>query len=56
MDLVHVGSDGMVTSMGVGPDGTINSISQIFSSYTDCWPVLCKNRLKSVEYVGHLPV
>ncbi len=23
---------------------TINSISRIFSSYTDCWPVLFKNR------------
>ncbi len=26
-DSVHVGSDGTVTSMCVGPDGTINSIS-----------------------------
>jgi hypothetical protein len=45
MGSVHVGSDGTVTSsMCVGPDGTINSISRIFSSYTDCLPVLCKNR------------
>ncbi len=43
-DLVHVGSDGTVTRMRVGPDGTVNSISRIFSSYTDCLPVLCKNR------------
>ncbi len=26
-DSVHVGSDGTVTRMRVGPDGTINSIS-----------------------------
>jgi hypothetical protein len=41
--LVHVDSDGMVTSVCLGPDGTTNSISQIFSSYTDCHPVLFKN-------------
>jgi hypothetical protein len=43
-DSVHVGSDDIVTSMHVGPDGTINSISRMFSSYTDCLPVSCKNR------------
>ncbi len=41
---VHIGSDGTVTRMCVGTNGTINSISQTFSSYTDCLPVLCKNR------------
>jgi hypothetical protein len=41
---VHVKSDGMVTRMCVGPDSTINSISRTFSLYTDCLPVLCKNR------------
>jgi hypothetical protein len=40
---VHVDSDGMVTSVLLGPDGTINSISQFFSFYTDCQPVLFKN-------------
>ena len=40
---VHVGSDGTVTRMCVGTDGTINSISRTFSSYTDCLPVSCKN-------------
>jgi hypothetical protein len=29
-DSVHIGSDSMVTSMRVGPDGTINSISHFF--------------------------
>jgi hypothetical protein len=43
MDSVHVGSDGMVTSMCIGPHSMINSISRFFSSYTDCLPVLCKN-------------
>ncbi len=42
-DSVHVGSDGTVTRMCVGTDGTINSISRTFSSDTDCLPVLCKN-------------
>jgi hypothetical protein len=41
--LVHIDMDGMLTSVCLGPDGTINSISQIFSSYTDCHPVLFKN-------------
>ncbi len=41
--LVHVYLDGMVTSVCLGPDGMINSISQISSSYTDCQPVLLKN-------------
>jgi hypothetical protein len=41
---VHVGLDGTVTRMCVGTEGTINSISRTFSSYTDCLPVLCKNR------------
>ncbi len=44
MDSVHGGLNGTVTSKPVGPDGTINSFSQIFSSYTDCLPVSCKNR------------
>ncbi len=44
MGSIHVGSDGTVTSMRVGPDSTIKSISRLFSSYTDCFPVLCKNR------------
>ncbi len=43
-DSVHVGLDGTVTSMCVGLDGMINSISRMFSSYTDCLPVSCKNR------------
>ncbi len=41
--LVHVDLDGIVTSVCLGPDGMINSISQISSSYTDCQPVLLKN-------------
>ncbi len=43
-DSVHIGSDGTVTSMPVGLDSTISSISQMFSFYTDCLPVSCKNR------------
>jgi hypothetical protein len=39
----HVDSDGTVTSVRLGPDGTINSISRFFSSYTDCQPVLPEN-------------
>ena len=39
----HVDSDGTVTSVRLGPDGTINSISRLFSSYTDCQPVLPEN-------------
>ncbi len=42
---VHVDSNGMVTSVRLGLDGRINSIRQAyFSSYTDCQPVLFKNR------------
>jgi hypothetical protein len=41
---VHVDLDGTVTSVDLGLDGRINSISCIFSSYTDCQPVLFKNR------------
>ncbi len=41
---VHVDSNGMVTSVCFGLDSTINSISQFFSSYTDCQPFLFKNR------------
>jgi hypothetical protein len=41
---VHVDSNGMVTSVRLGPDSTINFIRRIFSSYTDCQPVLFKNR------------
>jgi hypothetical protein len=41
--LVHIDSDGTVTSVCLGPDGMINSIRHIFSSYTDCQPVLFKN-------------
>ncbi len=41
---VHEDSNGTVTSVCLGPDGTINSIRCIFSSYTDCQPVLFKNR------------
>jgi hypothetical protein len=41
---VHVDSNGTVTSVCLGPDGTINYIRRIFSSYTDCQPVLFKNR------------
>jgi hypothetical protein len=53
-DSVHVGSDSTVTSMCVGPDGTTNSISRIFSSYTDCLPVSCKNRFWTLG--SHRPV
>jgi hypothetical protein len=42
--LVHVDLDGTVTSICLGPDGKINSISRFFSAYTDCQPVLFKNR------------
>jgi hypothetical protein len=41
--LVHVDSDGMVTSVCLGLDGTINSTSQFFSLYNDCQPALFKN-------------
>ncbi len=47
MDSVCIGLDSTVSSMRVGPDGMINSISQIFSLYTDCLSVLCKNRFWS---------
>jgi hypothetical protein len=47
MGSVHLGSDGTVTSMCVGPDGAIKSISRIFSSYTDSLTVLGKNRFWS---------
>jgi hypothetical protein len=40
---VHVDLDGTVTSFCLGLDGTINSISQRFSSYTDCQLVFFKN-------------
>jgi hypothetical protein len=43
MDSAPIGTDGTVTSIHLGPDGMISSISQIFSSYTDCQSVLCKN-------------
>jgi hypothetical protein len=43
-DSVHIGSDGTVTSMRVGPDSMINSISRMLSTYTDCLSVSCKNR------------
>ncbi len=46
-DSVHVGSDVTVTSMCVGPDSTINSISQMSSLYTDCLPVSCKNHFST---------
>ncbi len=39
----HVDWDGMVASVCLGLDGMINCISRIFSSYTDCQPVLFKN-------------
>jgi hypothetical protein len=39
----HVDSDGTVTSIRLGPDGTINSMSRFFSSYTDCQPALPEN-------------
>ncbi len=38
----HVDSNGTVTSVRLGPDGMINSISRIFNVYTDCQPVLFK--------------
>ncbi len=41
---VHVDLDGMVTSVGLGLDGTINSFSRFFSLYTDGQLVLFKNR------------
>jgi hypothetical protein len=41
---VHVDLNGTMTSIHLGPDSTINSIRRIFSSYTDCQPVLFKNR------------
>jgi hypothetical protein len=40
---VHVNSNGMVTSVCLGPDGMVNSIRHIFSLYTDCQPFLFKN-------------
>jgi hypothetical protein len=43
---VHVDSNGTMTSVCLGPDGVINSIRRIFSSYTDCQPVLFKNRFR----------
>ena len=49
MDSVHIGLDGTVTRMCVGTNGTINSISQTFSLYTDCLPVLCKNHFWSIR-------
>jgi hypothetical protein len=41
---VHIDWDGMVTSIQIDHNGTINSISRFFSSYSDCQPVSLKNR------------
>jgi hypothetical protein len=40
---VQIDSYGTVTSIHLGPESTINSISQVFSSYPGCQPVLFKN-------------
>jgi hypothetical protein len=42
--LVHVDMDGMVAGVCLCLISTTNSISRFFSLYTDCQPVLFKNR------------
>ncbi len=42
--LVHIDMDGMVAGVCLCLNSTTNSISRFFSLYTDCPPVLFKNR------------